>query len=176
MQTKWPWFERSFDFDFPASKLPDIVERLLGTPLRAARLVDGLQPDVLNWRDGPTWSIQENIGHLADVEPLWIGRVQDLINGQPVLRAADLTNAATSAAHHHRVPVAELLLRFERQRREFVQLVEELTEDQWSLSALHPRLQKPMRVVDLCLFAADHDDYHLARIRYLKNRYRRVDA
>ena len=31
----------------------------------------------------------------------------------------------------------------------------------------HPRLDQPMRVVDLLYFCAEHDDHHLARIREL---------
>jgi hypothetical protein len=30
--------------------------------------------------------------------------------------------------------------------------------------AIHPRLNKPMRLVDMLFFQAEHDDYHLARI------------
>jgi hypothetical protein len=31
-------------------------------------------------------------------------------------------------------------------------------------TALHPRLNLPMRVIDLIYFIAEHDDHHLARI------------
>ena len=40
--------------------------------------------------------------------------------------------------------------------------------NRWELSAHHPRLNKPMRVIDLAVFVADHDDYHLAQIDELK--------
>ena len=33
--------------------------------------------------------------------------------------------------------------------------------------ALHPRLLVTMRLVDLCHFTAEYDDYHLARISEL---------
>ena len=33
--------------------------------------------------------------------------------------------------------------------------------------AWHPRLDRPMRVIDLAIFAAEHDDHHLARITEL---------
>jgi hypothetical protein len=29
---------------------------------------------------------------------------------------------------------------------------------------LHPRLQQPLRIVDIAYFDAEHDDYHLGRI------------
>jgi hypothetical protein len=31
-------------------------------------------------------------------------------------------------------------------------------------TAHHPRLDRPMRLVDMCYFAAQHDDHHLAAI------------
>jgi len=34
-------------------------------------------------------------------------------------------------------------------------------------AALHPRLQQPMRVLDLAFFVAEHDDHHLAHITRL---------
>jgi len=34
-------------------------------------------------------------------------------------------------------------------------------------TALHPRLNIPMRLVDMIFFQAEHDDYHLARISEL---------
>jgi hypothetical protein len=35
-------------------------------------------------------------------------------------------------------------------------------------AAKHPRLGKPMRLIDLVLFVAEHDEHHLARITQLK--------
>jgi hypothetical protein len=33
--------------------------------------------------------------------------------------------------------------------------------------SFHPRLQKPMRVVDMLFFAVEHDEHHVARVREL---------
>jgi hypothetical protein len=38
-------------------------------------------------------------------------------------------------------------------------------------TGLHPRLNQPMRVIDLILFIAEHDDHHLARITELKQAF-----
>jgi hypothetical protein len=35
-------------------------------------------------------------------------------------------------------------------------------------TAHHPRLDRPMRVMDLAVFVAEHDDHHLARITELR--------
>jgi len=121
--------------------------------------------------DDDSWSIQENIGHLTDLEPLWAGRVDDILAGAEVMRAADMTNAATFAADHNNRSHAEVIGDLQAACDAFVERLEALDEAQWALSSLHPRTQVTMRIVDLCAFVAEHDDYHLARISELKRRF-----
>ena len=167
-QRKWTWFERKFNFDFPAEKMPDILERLRGTPARAQVLVEDLDLERLQVREQEgTWSIKENIAHIADLEPLWFGRIEDIIGGQETMRPADLTNRTTMEANHHESSIGQILERVSNERSKLVERIETLSSDQWAASSLHPRLKTPMRIVDLCYFVADHDDYHLARCRYL---------
>lgn len=162
------WFERDFAFDLPAWMYPLVIERLRGTPARAEDLVAGLSPDVLTRRIGDRWSIQENIGHLLDLEPLWIGRVEDLREGKAYLREADLSNRKTHEANHHAHPMDALLRDFRDVRTAFVQQLDALDDDLIERTALHPRLQQPMRLLDLLFFVAEHDDHHLAQITQLK--------
>lgn len=169
MQYRWPWFERKFNFDFPPQKMPDIVERLRGTTARAALLVEGLTDDQLEWREQPeTWSIKENLAHLADLEPLWVGRIQDILAGVETMRDADLTNTTTRQAGHNAKSLDEILKLVTAARESLLESITSLDTHDYSRTALHPRLKQPMRIVDLCLFVADHDDYHLARVRYLR--------
>lgn len=37
----------------------------------------------------------------------------------------------------------------------------------FAITAIHPRLHVTMRLVDMLLFQAEHDDYHLTRISEL---------
>ena len=90
MQIKWPWFERTFEFGFPPEKIPDILERLRGTPGRIELILSRLDDKALQYRESDTWSIQENVGHLGDLEPLWIGRIADVIDRLETMREADL--------------------------------------------------------------------------------------
>ena len=79
--------QRTFDFGFPADLFPELIERLRGTPARLADLAR-LGPEVLTRRDDSTWSIQENVGHLADLESLFTGRLDDFAAGTDTLRPA----------------------------------------------------------------------------------------
>lgn len=164
---RWPWVERRFTFDFPVTKAPDILERVRGTPARVEETVRGLTPATLTGHDGQGWTVQENIGHVLDLEGIWLQRVEDALSSAAVFCPADITNQATHAANHNGRDIGELSGALRAARGRIVARLEGLNETDWDKASLHPRLQQRMRVVDLACFVAEHDDYHLARIREL---------
>ena len=168
MITPVPWFERKFDFNFPVGLFPIIVERLRGTYLRLEPL--GKMPDsLLSLKKEEKWSIKEIIGHLYDLEELWDRRVDDFLDQRDTLHAADLNNTKTHNANHNSSPIADLLHRFGEARSRLIKKVEKMDETFAARTALHPRLQKPMRLVDSLFFVAEHDDHELAKIRAILN-------
>lgn len=164
------WVDRKFDFTLPEELFPVVVERLRGTPARIEDKVRRLPADALTRRDGDAWSIQEHIGHLLDLDQLHAGRLDDFLAGAEVLRPADMANRKTWEGRHNERPIAELLQGFRRERLAFVTRLDAWDPELLSLTALHPRLQQPMRVVDMALFTAEHDDHHLARMTELVRR------
>lgn len=164
---KWSWVDRRFSFDFPPSKLPDLLERVRGTPARLEERVSGLSHGVLTTSDGHGWSIQENIGHLVDLGYLPLRRIEQILAGEKTLIAADMTNKRTNEANHNARDIVDLLAEFRAERARLVQRFESLDESDWGKSGIHPRLRQPMRIVDIAYFDAEHDDYHLARISEL---------
>src|SRR6202790_3049819 len=100
------WFERKFDFTFPVERHPNLCARLRGTPARLEEIVRGASRDLLvGKRDGnEKWSAQEHAGHLLDLEPLWMARVDDYLTEASQLTVADLSNRKTFEAHHNRRP------------------------------------------------------------------------
>lgn len=161
------WFERKFDFSFPVELYPEIIERLRGTPARIEERVRDVPAALLTRRDGDKWSIQENIGHLLDLDELFAGRFEDYERGLEKLRAADLQNQKTHQAQHNSRPVEEILREFRHGRLALVSRLELQPSEYFRRTALHPRLNTPMRVTDLLYFVAEHDDHHLARISEL---------
>jgi len=161
------WVERQFDFSLPVGVFPSVLERLRGTPARVEELVRSLPPELLTERRDGKWSAQEHIGHLYDLDELHEGRLEDYARGLEVLRAADMTNRKTEEAAHNNARLEDLLALFRAARASFVRRLEAMTEEEVARSALHPRLGKQMRVIDLALFVAEHDDHHLASIREL---------
>lgn len=171
MAAKIPWIKRTFQFDFPVGVYPDIIERLRGTPARAEEWVRRVPARILTLKDGDTWSIQENIGHLLDLDDVHLGRLDDFAAGLDVLRAADMENRKTHTAGHNNRPVTDVLADFRRERGQLVERVERLEEHEFARAALHPRLKTPMRLVDMLFFTAAHDDYHLAPVAELSRMF-----
>jgi DinB superfamily len=162
------WTERRFNFDFPAGIYPEMIERVRGTPARLEELLAGLPSETLTAQVDGRWSMQENAGHLLDLESLVSQRIDEYLAGSSALHAADMSNRKTYDASHNDVPVDTILKAFRTARQEIVNRLEGLDAEIFERSALHPRLNVPMRLVDMLFFQAEHDDYHLARISELK--------
>jgi uncharacterized damage-inducible protein DinB len=161
------WTDRRFSFDLPEELFPEVVERLRGTPARIEDKVRSLSPTVLTRRDGDAWSIQEHIGHLLDLDELHDGRLDDFLAGAAVLRPADVTNRRTWEANYNERPIEDLLQAFRGERERFVARLDGWDRSLLSVTSLHPRLNQPMRIVDMAFFTAEHDDHHLARMTEL---------
>lgn len=161
------WFDRKFNFDYTQNIFPAIIERLGGTPIRLSNKISYIPEDILSSKIGDRWSIKENVGHLIDLEPLWQGRLEDIIQGQETMREADLSNTKTYEANHNSRDIEDLLQEFDTIRSKTLEQLIELDEEVVFASSIHPRLKKPMRTMDLFLFVAEHDDQHLAQMTEL---------
>jgi hypothetical protein len=161
------WTDRSFDFNFPVALFPEMIERVRGTPARLEDRLRSLPVKILTRREGDRWSIQENAGHLLDLESLVMQRIDEYVAGAAALHAADMSNRKTYEANHNEVPVESILRAFRDRRMKVVERLDGFAPEIFARTALHPRLNVPMRLVDMILFQAEHDDYHLARISEL---------
>ena len=167
MITQTPWIERKFEFNFPVGLFPVIVERLRGALLQLEYTVRNIPDEKLSIKKNGKWSVKEVVGHLYDVEELWNGRIDDLLEHKQTLRAADMSNAKTMAANHNSKSIDVLLKQFTDVRNKFIARVKDFDEATASVTALHPRLQTPMRLIDSLFFVAEHDDHELTKIRQL---------
>ncbi len=158
------WFERKFSFSFPTEIYPNLAMRLRGTPARLEEIVRGRAHATLIRKDDGKWSAQEHAGHLDDLEPLWMSRVEDFAHGRVELTVADLQNRKTHNANHNARPTDEILKEFRHARSRLVERCDELDPAQFSHTLIHPRMKTPMRLVDHLYFVAEHDDHHLAHI------------
>jgi uncharacterized damage-inducible protein DinB len=166
------WFERKFTFSFPVELHPNLSARLRGTPARLEEALRGRSHEILVRKAQGKWSAQEHAGHLLDLEPLWLARVDDYVAARDQLTAADLTNRKTDEADHNARPLEQILTEFRAARERLLKRVDELEPTLFVRAIPHPRLKTPMRLVDHLYFVAEHDDHHLARMWEMVNAVR----
>ncbi|HWO34433.1 MAG TPA: DinB family protein [Candidatus Acidoferrum sp.] len=166
------WFERKFQFSFPVEVYPNLCARVRGTPARLEEVLRGRSHKTLIRKAQEKWSAQEHAGHLLDLEPLWVARVEDYVAASEQLTATDLRNRKTDEADHNARPLEQILAEFRVLRETLLKRVDELDASLFARAIPHPRLQMPMRLVDHLYFVAEHDDHHLARIWELVNAVR----
>jgi len=158
------WFQRKFEFSFPVELHPNLCVRLRGTPARLEETLRGVPRDRLATKPGDKWSAQEHAGHLLDLEPLWMARIDDYLTQASRLTTADLSNRKTDEAHYNERSLSEMLTDFRNARLRLVSHAETIDAAVFARAIPHPRLHTPMRLVDHLYFVAEHDDHHLARI------------
>src|SRR5215211_8984286 len=146
------WTDRPFNFDFPAGIYPEMIERIRGTPARLEELLAGLSPELLTAQANGRWSMQENAGHLLDLESLVSQRIDEYLAGNAALHAADMSNRKTHDANHNEVLVDSILKAFRTARHDIVTRLEGFDDEIFARWALHPRLNVPMRLVDMLFF------------------------
>lgn len=159
------WFDRGFDFSSPPEMFPFIMERLRGTAPRIREITANLSNEQLSLKIDGNWSIKEHIGHITDLESLHNIRLTQLLKGEKELIAADYSNRKTNLANHNLSHIEFLIDELESGRNKIVAKFEEISDTDIVRSALHPRLNKQMRIIDLAFFMAEHDDHHITIMR-----------
>src|SRR5262249_40611238 len=139
------WIKRQFAFELPLGMYGNVVERVRGTPARLEDLTRGLSPQILTRRDDDKWSIQEQAGHLLDLEGLGMNRLDDFEAGRETLTAADMTNLKTHEANHNVNSIENILSEFRKERMAFVARLDSYDEALVARTAVHPRLKQDIR-------------------------------
>jgi uncharacterized damage-inducible protein DinB len=161
------WFDRKFDFSFDTDHYTAVYERLKQAPDTLKLLIINIPEDKLTDKPDGKWSIKEHTGHLSVLESIWRIRFHDILESKPVLTPADLTNKATTEAGFNSHTLSSLLDQFTAERKATLSLLDSIDVSDGSKTSLHPRLQQPMRIIDMVYFVAEHDDHHISVIREL---------
>lgn len=163
------WFDRIFLPIDDNGRLPGIIERLDGTPARLTAKTSQLANDLRFELPNVRWSEKKEIGHLADLEPLWHERLYQILDNNPAMKVADLTNRKTHETPHDVKSFEQLINEFSEERQRLLVKLRSLNEEDLDKTSIHPRLGTPMKVIDLAWFVAEHDDHHIAQMTCLIN-------
>lgn len=154
------WFERTFNFDFGMDQYGLILERLHQMPILFQQFSNIVPEDVQILKPNGKWSIKENVGHLIVLEPIWRIRFQDIKEKKFEMSTVDLTNTLTNEMNFNHSSLPELLKTLSVERNETLEFLKTLKQYDFFNTSIHPRLQQPMRIIDLMYFVAEHDQHH----------------
>ncbi|GGH15174.1 hypothetical protein GCM10011418_16680 [Sphingobacterium alkalisoli] len=155
------WFDRKFNFNFGIEKFSELLERMEVGMLKFQELNKGKSEEQLNFKPDDKWSIKEHTGHLWILEPLWQKRFLEIKENKTEMSPADLNNTATDKASFNQYAIEKLLSDFQQERQNTIHILKSFGEKDFQNSLYHPRLNQPMRIIDLMYFVAEHDTHHL---------------
>lgn len=149
MEKRQKWFDKKFTFQHSRDEYNKIMNQLKETPDKISLLVSSLPEDMLSKGVDNKCSIKKNFGHLIDLEELHHSRTDDFIDGKEILRSTDLKNKKTEEADHNNKSIDELLGQFKKLRENFIKRLKELDEKVLANSSIHPRLNQPIRPINM---------------------------
>ena len=168
MMIRQKWFDHKFQLGIDPGWTENIMCRIKDAEMRIAFHVQGLSNAQLSTQVDNTWSIKEHIGHMIDLEILWMDRFNQFNKKVPELIPTDLENRKTHLANHNDQSIDALLTTFSKEREQLINTFNSLDPDALYHEALHPRLKMPMKPVDLLFFVAEHDNHHITSIIKIK--------
>jgi hypothetical protein len=144
-----------------------IITALENAPAIILPLVREVPEGVLKRRPQPEkWSAHEHACHLAEVHPLFFKRLELMLNEErPRLQMYNPDEAMEKGALL-KVELDEALERFARDRERLVELLKDLTEDDWLREASHEEYDH-YSVLIMFRHVAMHDMLHAYRIEEL---------
>lgn len=141
------------------------LRTLRKTPSILAALLQGItQEAAMTLRDGDDgWNVVFIVCHMRDVERIFIQRVCDLLAGPNPTFAVIPNDELMRRRDYTTADLRQTLAEYELARREFIALVEPLTDEEWLLTGLHPS-QGPATLLDVAINSGLHDVDHLEQI------------
>lgn len=114
--------------------------------------------------DGPGgWSAVETVGHLYDWEQLTLERTQQMLHEDvPVLAGRNQETLVKERDYAHQ-DVHIVLSQYVEVRKQFIALLEGLSEDQWERRGIHPQFGS-VTITELATNAAVHDVNHIEQV------------
>lgn len=161
------WLDKSFDFGKQSYSPLEFLLLLEEAPKKLESYCKGFSEGDLSRRFNDAWSVKENIGHLADLESLWLGRSEDFFNSKEILRPADMSNKKSKEAEHNSKPIKAVLNEFKTGRASFVSFCYANITKLENKVAYHERLHSNMSFNDMLYFIEEHDRHHGETVLYL---------
>ena len=144
-----------------------IINALMNGPAIILPLVGEVPAAILKRRPEPRkWSAHEHACHLAEVQPLFFSRLEQILNQErPRIRAYNPDRAMQEGALLE-VDLGEAMERFARDRARLVERLKRLADEDWRRTAEHEEYDH-YSVLIMFRHLALHDMLHAYRIEEL---------
>ena len=146
-----------------------LVCRLKTQHLAVAELVKNIDDQRLNQHPEPgKWSIKDNIAHLVSYQPVFIGRVHQMLKGDTPAFNAYRADNEPDFIEAQGWPLTDLINKLNGNRRQILELITNLPDDQLSLKGTHPKFGT-MMITEWTEFFLLHEAHHLFTMFRLAN-------
>ena len=154
-------------------KPKEMISILAKIPAQVEELIGGVDDDLLSKRPSQQeWCVKEIVGHIIEVERLFLIRVQKIVESQGV---PELPNTAPPWKLHEDKGYenwkgSELINRLKETRSATLAFLSNLKDEDWTREGSNQG--SPISILDLGTWLTNHDIGHVAQIK----RYVPVDA
>jgi hypothetical protein len=149
------------------NKPESIITALENAPAIIVPLVREVSPANLKRRPQPRkWSAHEHACHLAEVHPLFFSRLDSMLDEERPHIVPYNPDEAMEEGALLKIDLDEALERFSRDRARLVELLKDLSEDEWQRTAEHEEYDH-YSVLIMFRHLALHDMLHAYRIEEL---------
>ncbi|HWD89309.1 MAG TPA: DinB family protein [Mucilaginibacter sp.] len=141
-----------------------LVCRLKTQHLAVAELIKHVDEKQLTREPEPgKWSIKDNIAHLVSYQPVFIGRVHQMLKGGTPSFNAYKADNEPDFLHARELSLIELMNRLNGNRRQILELITNLPDDELLLKGTHPKFGE-MTITEWTEFFLLHETHHLFTI------------
>jgi len=138
-----------------------LVCRLKTQHLAVAEIVKHIDEQRLNQQPEPgKWSIKDNIAHLVIYQPVFIGRVHQMLKGNTPVFSAYRADNEPDFIEARGWSLPDLLSKLNGNRRQILELITNLPDDQLLLKGTHPKYGT-LTIPEWTEFFLLHEAHHL---------------
>jgi hypothetical protein len=138
-----------------------LVCRLKTQHLAVVEIVKHIDERRLNQQPEPgKWSIKDNIAHLVSYQPVFIGRAHQMLKGDTPVFSAYRADNEPDFIEARGWQLTDLLSKLNGNRRQILELITNLPDDQLSLKGTHPKYGT-LTIVEWTEFFLLHEAHHL---------------
>jgi len=109
------------------------------------------------------WSIKDNIAHMVSYQPVFIGRMTQILKGNTPAFGAYKADNEPDFLQARELPLPELMNRLNGNRRQILELITNLPDDELLLKGTHPKFGS-MTITEWTEFFLLHEAHRLFTI------------